>query len=85
MLGNFFTEHKFKVVPKLENQVADSLATTTGNFKILIYSKKKYKITVVHRTSIHDNSKYWKLFENDLQIKRVMELSYEFLNTQIDT
>ena len=41
-----------------ENQVVDSLATTVGNFKVPIYSKKKYKITVVNRSSIFYNSKY---------------------------
>ena len=34
MLGNFFIEQKVRVVPRLENQVADSLATTAWNFKV---------------------------------------------------
>ena len=85
MLGNFFTKYKVRVVPIRENQVANSLATTAGNFKVPIYSKKKYKIVVVNRPSIPDNSKYWQVFEDDLQIKRFLELSDEFVNTQIDT
>ena len=84
MLGNFFTYYKVRVIPILENQVVDSLATTAGNFKVPIYSKKKYKITVVHRPSIIDNSNYWKVFEDDLKIKRFLEMSNEFVNTQID-
>ena len=69
MLGNFFTEYKVRVIPRRENQVADSLDTTVRSFKVPIYSKKKSKIAVVNRPSIPDNSKYWKLFEDDLQIK----------------
>ena len=57
MLGNFFIEYKVRVVPIRENQVVDSLATTTRNFKVPIYSKSKYKLTVVNRTSILGNSK----------------------------
>ena len=85
MLSNFFTEYKVRVVLVLENQVADSLATTTGNFKVPIYSKMKYKILVVHRPSIHDNYKYWNAFEDDLQIKIFHKMTHEFVNTQIDT
>ena len=57
MFGNYFTEHKIKVAPKIYNQVVDSLATISGNFKTPIYSQKKYKIQVVNRPSIPDNSK----------------------------
>ena len=57
MLGNFFFEYRIRVIPMMQNQVADSMATTTGNFKALIYSKKKYKIEIVNRMSIPDNSK----------------------------
>ena len=85
MLGIFFTQYKVRVVPRIENQVVDSLATTARNFKVPIYSKNKYKITVVNRTSILDNSKYWLVFEDDLQINRFLELSDEFANAKIDT
>ena len=44
----------------------------------------KYKITVAHITSIHDNSKYWQVFKDDMQIKIFLEMSDEFVNTQID-
>ena len=62
MFGNYFIEHKIRVVPRIENQVADSLATIVSNFKTPIYSQKKYKIQVVNRPSIPDNSKYWLVF-----------------------
>ena len=84
MLGIFFMEHRVRVVPIRENQVVYSLDTTAGNFKIPIYSKNKYKIAVVHISSIPDNSKYWQVFEDDLQIKTFLELSDENLKTQID-
>ena len=57
MFGNYFIEHKIRVVPRIKNQVVDSLVITTSNFKTPIYSQKKYKIQVVNRPSILDNSK----------------------------
>ena len=62
IFGNYFTEHKFKVIPRRENGVVDSLAKTTSKFKTLLYSRKKYKVEVVNRRSIPDNSKYWHVF-----------------------
>ena len=38
----------------------------------------------MNRPSIPDNSKYWQVFEDDMQIKRFLELSGEFVNTHID-
>ena len=84
MLGNFFTKHTVMVIPRIQNQIADYLATIAGNFRVPIYSNKKYKIEVVNRPSIPDNFKYWQVFEDDLQIKRFLEMSDEFFNTNID-
>ena len=39
----------------------------------------------MNRSSIPDNSKYWQVFEDDMQIQRFLELSEEFVNTPIDT
>ena len=38
----------------------------------------------MNRPSITNNSKYWQVFEDDMQIRRFLELSGEFVNTQID-
>ena len=41
MFENYLTEHKVRVVPRIENQVVDSLAITAGKFETPIYSQKK--------------------------------------------
>ena len=84
MLGNFFSEHRVMVIPRIENRIIDSLATIAGKFKIPIYSNKKYKIEFVDRPSIPNHSKYWQVFEDDLQIKRFSEIFDEFTNTVED-
>ena len=38
----------------------------------------------MNRPSIPDNYKYWQVFEDDMQIRRFLELSGEFVNTQVE-
>ena len=61
-IANFFSEHRVMVIPKIQNKIENYLAKTIENFKICVYSNKKYKIEVVNTPSILDNSKYWKVF-----------------------
>ena len=84
MFGNFFTEHRVMVIPIIQYQIVYSVAINARIFRVPIYSNKKYEIEVVNRPSIADNSKYWKIFEDYLQIKIFLEMSDEFLNTNID-
>ena len=85
MFGNYFTKQKIKVFPRRDNGVADSLAMVAGKFKTPIHSQKTYRVKIISRPSLPDNSNYWKFFDDDLQIKRFLEMSDEFVNTQIDT
>ena len=84
MFGNYFTEHKVQVIPRYENTMADSLETAAGKFENPTVGKRKYKVDIVNRPSIPDNTKYWQVFEDDMQIKRFLELSGEIVNTCID-
>ena len=85
MFGNYFTEHKIRVIPRYENIVDDSLVVSTRKIKTPIARQRKYKFDIVNRPSIPDNSKYWKVFEYYMQIKTFLEMSGEFVNTQIDS
>ena len=66
MFGNYFTEHKIKLIPRYENIVADSLAVATQKFKTPTVVQRKYKVDIVNIPSIPDNSKYWQVFEDDI-------------------
>ena len=83
-IRELFHQHRVQVIPRYENTVADSLATVAGKFENPTAGKKKYKVDIVNRPSIPDNTKYWQVFEDDMQIKRFLELSGEFVNTRID-
>ena len=84
MFGNVFIEHSVKVVPRYDNTMADSLAIAAGKFKTHAAGKRKYKVDIVNRPSIPENTKYWQVFEDEMQIKIFLELSGEFVNTQIE-
>jgi hypothetical protein len=45
----------------------------------------KYEIEMRYKPSIPGNIKHWQVFENDQQIKKFMEVIYEFENTHIDS
>ena len=66
MIGTFFMEHTIQVVSRHENIVADSLAVVAGKFKTPSAGQKEYQVDIVNRPSIPDNSKYWKVFEDDM-------------------
>ena len=56
----------------------------TGKFKTPTVGQRKYKVDIVNRPSIPNNSKYWKVFEYDMQIKIFLESSGEFVNPRVD-
>jgi hypothetical protein len=80
----FFSAFNISFIPREENIVADSLAVSTGNFKIIIPTKIKYDVEVKYKPSIPNNVKYWKVFEDDLELKFFLETIDEFSALHID-
>jgi hypothetical protein len=72
------------MILKGENQIADALANSAPVFKIPIFLNKRYEIEVKHRPLVPDNITYWKIFENDKQVERFLQMSDEFSNLNID-
>ena len=54
-------------------------------FETPVAGQREYQVEIVNRPSIPDNSKYWQVFKDDMQIRRFQELSGEFVNTPINT
>lgn len=52
-----FNDCEFSLIPRLQNKIVDSLATSVAVFKIPIHLNKKYEIEVRHKPSISDNVK----------------------------
>jgi hypothetical protein len=53
--------------------MADSLASSTSIFKVPLPPKMRYDVEVKYRPSIPDNVKHWKVFEDDLELKKFLE------------
>ena len=62
----------------------DSLVVSTSNFRVPLPPKLRYDVEVRYRPSIPDNVKHWKVFEDDLEIKRFLETVDDFSALHID-
>jgi ribonuclease HI len=84
LVENCFSEYEISFIPQEENFVVDSLAVSARNFRIPIPPKLKYDVDVKYRPSIPNNVKYWKVFEDDLELKKFLESVDEFVALHID-
>jgi ribonuclease HI len=84
LIDSFFSAFNISFIPREENTVADSLASSASIFKVPLPPKLRYDVEVKYRPSIPDNVKHWKVFEDDLEIKRFLETIEEFSEMHID-
>jgi hypothetical protein len=84
LIDSFFSAFNISFVPREENSMVDSLAVSASNFRVPLPPKLRYDIEVKYRPSIPDNVKHWKVFEDDLEIKRFLETVDEFSTLHID-
>jgi hypothetical protein len=69
----FFSAFNISFIPREENVMADSLAISVRNFRVPLPPKLGYDIEVRYRPSIPNNIKYWKVFKDDLEIKKFLD------------
>jgi hypothetical protein len=67
-----------------ENTVADALPVSTSNFKAPLPPKIKYDVGVKYRPCIPNNVKNWKVFEDDPEINRFLEIVEDFSALHLD-
>ena len=79
-----FLEYTLSVVPRSQNLIVDSLAIVARNFKIPIFSNKKFEIHVKHQPSVPDNLRYWQVFWDDKQVNNFLQSEGEFENCSMD-
>jgi ribonuclease HI len=58
LVDNFFSAFNISFIPREENTMADSLATSASNFKVPLPPKFRYDVEVNYRPSIPDNIKH---------------------------
>jgi hypothetical protein len=79
-----FLSFNINVIPRLHNQQEDSLAKVASTFIPPTILKLKYHIEMIYKPSIPNNVHYWKIFEDDEQIKQFLEMVDEFFEMYID-
>ena len=84
MIDNFFIAFNISFISTDHNKTSDSLSLAATHFKILKQTQLKYPIEVKYRPSVLDNIRQWRVFEDDLEIKRFLELTRESSNSLID-
>jgi hypothetical protein len=84
LIDNFFLAFNISFIPREENTMVDSLAISTRNFRIPLPPKLRYDVEVIYRPYKPDNIKHWKVFEDDLEIKKFLESVDEFSTLHID-
>jgi ribonuclease HI len=84
LVDSLFSAFNISFIPREKNTVADSLAASVSNFKVPLPPKFRYDVEVKYRPSIPDNVKHWKVFEDDLEIKKFLETVEEFSEMHIN-
>ena len=74
----------FIIIPRLDNYIANYLATSIVGFKVPMHPSGKYEIEVRNRPFVPDNVKSWQVFEDDKQIQKFLTLTGEFDGLTID-
>jgi ribonuclease HI len=84
LVDNFFSAFNISFIPRSVNSLVDSLVVSASSFKAPLPPKLKYDVEVKYRPAIPDNVKYWKVFEDDDELKRFLETIDEFSALHID-
>jgi hypothetical protein len=70
LVDSFILAFNISFVPREEKIVAYSLVVLGSKFKVPLPPKLKYEVEVKYIPSIPNNVKHWKVFEDDLEIKK---------------
>ena len=79
-----FLYFNISFVPRESNILADALSISASSFKIPIPMQLKYEVRVRFKPSILDNVKHWKVFEDNQEIRRFIEVAEDFDVLNID-
>ena len=66
------------------NHLVDSLAVSASLFVPPLLPKLSYGIQVKYRPSLPDNVKFWKVFENDDELSKLLQVVDELFDMHIN-
>ena len=79
-----FMFFELSYIPRDMNHLVDSLAVSTSLFVPPLPPRLSYDIQVKYRPSLPDNVKFWKVFENDDELSKFLQVVDEFFDMHID-
>ena len=71
-------------IPRDVNHLVDSLAVSTSLFVPPLPPSLSYDIQVKYRPSLLDNVKFWKVFENDDELSKFLQVVDELSDMHIN-
>jgi len=71
-------------IPRAQNQLADSLAVSASMFIPPMPPRLVYEVQMKYRPSLPDNVQHWKVFDDDDEINKFLQVIDEFSEMQID-
>jgi ribonuclease HI len=71
-------------IPRDMNHIANSLVVSASMFIPPMPRRLNYEIQVKYRPSLPDNIKYWKVFEDDDELNRFLQVVGEFSDMHVD-
>ena len=83
-LKDSFNSFSISYIPRAKNQLANSLDVSTSMFVPPLTPRLTYEVQVKYRLSLPDNVKYWKVFEDDDEVNKFLQVIDEFSEMQID-
>ena len=83
-LREYFMFFELSYIPIAMNHLVDSLVVSASVFIPPLPPKLSYEIQVKYRPSLPDNVKIWKVFENDDELSKFLQVVDEFSDMYID-
>ena len=83
-LKDSFDYFYISYIPRAKNQLVDSLAVYASLFIPPMPPRLVYEVQMKYRPSLPDNVHHWKVFEDDDEINRFLQVIDEFSKMQID-
>ena len=78
-----FLDFNISYIPRAMNHLDDSLYVSTSMFIHPTPPRLSYEVQVKYSPSLPDNVKYWKVFEDDDELSRFLQIVYEFFLCQM--
>ncbi len=83
-LKDAFDSFCISYIPRVKNQLVDSLVMSASMFIPPMPPKLIYEVQIKYRPSLPDNVQHWKVFEDDDEVNRFLQVIDEFSEIQID-